>query len=178
MALLALYIIAMPFVPRLEWWIRQRHYKPSPSYVQVTPKSVPATPVPETNQLVIPRIDLTQTINTGPSQYELSKGVWLIPQTSTPDKGSNTVMAGHRFTYAGPAVFYFLDKVQTNDRIVVDWQHKEYTYRVASIQAVTPTDLAVQKPSQKSELTLFTCTPLWTSKQRLVIVSDLVGVRS
>lgn len=121
---------------------------------------------------------LRETINTGPTIRELRKGVWLIPKTSTPDKASNTVMAGHRFTYAGPAVFYFLDKVQLDDMITIDWQSKEYTYKVSTIKEVPPTAVEIQNPSEKPMLTLYTCTPLWSAKNRLVVQAMLVKERS
>ncbi|MBC7708162.1 sortase [Polaromonas sp.] len=176
--LIAIYIMLFPFLPSIQYWIH-RPREQAPAVVQVTKNNPPATtPIPDGALLKIPRLDMTEEIHTGPSIYELNKGPWLVPRTSTPDKASNTVVVGHRFTYAGPAVFYFLDKIQVNDRITVDWQHKEYTYKVASISVVQPSQLEVQNPTDKPQLTLYTCTPLVTAKNRLVIVAPLVGVRS
>jgi sortase A len=168
--LAGLYIVVAPFLPQVERAINP----PVPS------KGVHATTklVPSQNLLQIPRLGMVQLINTGHSTAELSKGVWLIPATSTPDHQSNTVMAGHRFTYAGPAVFYFLDKIQINDKIYVDWQRKEYTYKVAHIDVVPPSQTSVQLATPTPTLTLYTCTPLLTAKNRLVITSQLMGVRS
>ncbi len=175
---LGLYMVLSPFLPNL----LHRLHPPAlavSAVVQVLPNTPPAvTPIPDGAELAIPRLNLTEIIHTGSSIAELSKGVWLVPRTSTPDQSSNTVIIGHRFTYAGPAVFYFLDKVQLNDRITVAWQHKEYTYKVAAITVVPPTEIAVQNATAEPQLTLYTCTPLITAKNRLVITAPLVGVRS
>jgi LPXTG-site transpeptidase (sortase) family protein len=172
--MLALYILAAPYLPQIGWWLNPPTVPSRSASVKASPKK----PISAQNLLIIDRLDMRQTINSGKTMSELRKGPWLIPKTSTPDRSSNTVIAGHRFTYAGPAVFYFLDKVQLHDSIVIDWQHKEYTYRVATIKIVPPSDLSVQNPTKSSQLTLYTCTPLWTAKNRLIITAPLEGVRS
>ena len=175
--ILGVYITITPFLPQLSW---QFNHNRQARAVQaaVHQQTNRHTPVPEANQLLIPRLGMQEVIHTGPTTAELSKGVWLIPNTSTPDRDSNTVVIGHRFTYAGPAVFYFLDKVQVNDPIVIDWDHREYTYKVQAIDIVPPTDISVEAPTTKAMLTLYTCTPLWTAQNRLVIHASLEGIRS
>jgi sortase A len=176
--LLALYIIFFPFVPAVGYWLNSPKIQGN-SIVQVTKDdNQNETPVSQENLLEIPRLDMSKNINTGSSLDELSKGAWLLPQSSTPDKESNTVIVGHRFTYNGPGVFYFLDKIQLNDRLTVSWKGKEYTYQVASIRVVPPSEISVQAPSKKPQLTLYTCTPIYTATDRLVITAPLVGVRS
>ena len=176
--ILGLYIVLSPFLPAIVYKLHKPHIA-SNTLVQVAPShKLPATPIPDDEELKIPRLNMTEVIHTGPSMYELNKGVWLVPHTSAPDLASNTVIIGHRFTYAGPAVFYFLDKIEMNDRITIDWQHKEYTYKVTAISVVPPADLAVQNATPKPQLTLYTCTPLITAKNRLVITAPLIGVRS
>lgn len=180
---LAIYLIVMPFLPNLWWWGGHVFRQPNLSVIQVSKKN-PATssssqPIPPGNWLDIPRINLHEQIYTGLSLDDLNKGAWHIPGTSTPDKGSNTVLAGHRFLYyfKPSGVFYYLDKVQKDDRITVDWQGAEYTYKVTDIKTVAPTEVSIQAPTANPRFTLYTCTPLWTAKQRLVIQSDLVAKR-
>lgn len=104
----------------------------------------------------------------------LDQGIWRYSKGSTPDKGGNTVLIGHRFTYTIPkGVFYYLNKVSIGDNIGVFWNQKEYLYTVDSINVVPPNDTAIEKNSSNSELTLFTCTPLALPKDRLVIVANL-----
>lgn len=175
----SVYLIAMPFFPQVWWQVDQAMHKPNLAIVQVTKAQTPDKPISPGAWLDIPRINLHEQIYTGLSISELNKGAWHIPGTSTPDKGSNTVLAGHRFMYyfKPSGVFYYLDKIQINDRITVDWQGAEYTYKVINITTVPPTAVYIQAPSAGSKLTLYTCTPLWTSKDRLVIQSELVAKR-
>lgn len=169
---LGLYIVAAPFMPQIGWMLGRYQN------TQVKQAVADKQPISSDNLLIIPRLDMREVIHSGASIAELNKGVWLRPHTSQPDLPGNTVMVGHRFTYAGPAVFYFLDKLQLNDRIIVTWQHKAYTYQVKSIRVVPPTEVSVEEPTPHQQLTLYTCTPLWTAKDRLVITADLQGVRS
>jgi sortase A len=119
---------------------------------------------------------LQQQVYDGASSTTLRKGVWHRPKTSDPTKGSNTVMAGHRFTYKNPeGVFYNLDKIKVDDSIVLYWQGKKYTYKVVATFVVTPDRIDVEAPTKDPRLTLYTCTPLWNPKFRLIIQADPVG---
>lgn len=171
-AMLGLYIVVAPFAPQAAWQVTHRQN------VQAKQAAVAKQPISADNLLIIPRLNMQEAIHGGTSTAELNKGVWLRPNTSQPDQPGNTVMAGHRFTYAGPAVFYFLDKVQVNDQIIVTWQHKAYTYQVNRIHVVPPTEISIEQPTPNKQLTLYTCTPLLTAKDRLVITANLLGVRS
>lgn len=178
--LLGLYIVLFPYLPQLGWWWSHRNKAPFAGSSAPTDGQSDAsiqTPIPNENLLIVPRLDMRQAIHSGQSVSELNKGAWLIPGSSRPDKQSNSVIVGHRFIYSGPAVFYFLDKIQVNDFITVYWEQKEYTYKVATIKVVPPTDLSVEAPSLKPQLTLYTCTPIWSAKDRLVITAPLEGVR-
>lgn len=126
-------------------------------------------PIPKENRLVIPSLQLDQEIYEGDYANTLEKGVWRKPYTSTPDRGGNTVLAGHRFNYSKPSVFYHLDKVKEGERFSLYWNGQEYVYEVSSIQVVSPLALEVEKSSDEPLLTIYTCTPVWSSKQRLVI---------
>ena len=138
-------------------------------------RSSPASSQP--NQVIIPSMLLDQPILEGPEsqQYKiLDKGIWRFQWSSTPDKGGNTVLIGHRFTYTNPrGVFYFLNKVSLGDDIGVVWNNRHYVYQVVTINEVPPNDTAIEKATPNPELTLFTCTPLWLPKDRLVVVADL-----
>jgi len=146
-ALLAVYIIAAPFLPQLSWWVRHDSpvsgALPSRDVTSDLPSadSSPQSPavVPEGEQLIIPGLDMRETIHGGASISALRQGVWRLPHTSSPDKGGNTVLVGHRFTYSGQAVFYHLDKVKKGDPIIVTWQGKVYRYEVTDIKTVKPT---------------------------------------
>jgi len=170
-----LYVIVTPFVPRFTFWWQNRgqHGRTAVLQQKIQPSHIVLN-IPSDNRLVVPSMSLDQPIIEGPTMASLMKGPWHIPGTSTPDKGSNTVIAGHRFTYTNPrGTFYFLDKVKVGDDFAVYWQHKAYTYKVVSTSQVPPTQISIQNPRATPEVTLFSCTPLWWPKDRLVIVGTL-----
>ncbi len=178
---LNLYIFSAPFVPQLQLWLRQRHAKPVaglPYKTQLatnTGANATRADIPKDNRLVIPKLALNEHIYEGTSPYLVNKGVWANPKTSTPPSGGNTVLIGHRFTYDGPATFYSLDKVAVGDNIVIYWQGKEYDYRVSSTQVVPATATEIEDPTSQAQLTVYTCTPLWSAKDRLVVVAKPIG---
>jgi sortase A len=127
--------------------------------------------IPKGNTLVIPSMKLQQVVWESPTGYPaLNKGVWHHPQSAVPGRGKNVVLIGHRFTYGGPAVFYHLDRVKKGDRIVLYWQEKKYQYQVERLLVVPPTATEIEKAEVGEErLTIYTCTPLVTARNRLVI---------
>lgn len=174
--LLALYIIAAPLLPQFTWWLG--HDSPVKGLAPAKTVDIQPAPAGQTqgDSLIIPRLSFQETIHQG-GIGALNKGVWHIPYTSTPDKGGNTVLVGHRFTYAGPAIFYHLDKIKKNDRIGVWWQQKLYEYEVFNIMVVAPEAVSVEANTPEARLTLYTCTPLWSAKDRLVIQAKLLEGR-
>lgn len=172
--LLALYIMVLPIFPSIQWWVR--HSAPVISSPTVTSVPLATVKIPDGEILYIPSLNLSEPIFEGASIYTANKGIWRRPQTSSPDQGSNTVLVGHRFTYAGAAVFYNLDKVKSGDQIIVYWHGKAYEYKVFNISQVSPNKASVEAPTNESILTLYTCTPLLTAKDRLVIQAVLENV--
>jgi len=170
------YVITAPLLPALlfSWHQHQGMGQQLQAAIHATPANT-ATSQPD--HIVIPSMLLNQPIYEGPvsQTYKiLARGIWRWPYSSTPDKGGNTVFIGHRFTYTDPrGVFYYLNKVRLGDEIGVFWQHKEYVYKVTNIHQVSPYDTAIEATTPNPEVTLFTCTPLWLPKDRLVVVADL-----
>lgn len=128
------------------------------------------------NRLIIPKIGVNSPIVEGLNDRALLRGAWRYPSSSTPDKGGNTVITGHRFRFRPPnnTTFYLLDKISVNDEIVVIWENKEYRYKVKETKVVNPDQTEILNNTDQAILTLYTCTPLFTTKQRLVVVSELV----
>ena len=172
--MLATYILIWPFLPNLSWWVK--YSAPVVSKPVVTKVSA-NDEIPKDNTLVIPKLAMREIIHEGQDISALRKGIWRIPTSSTPDKRGNTIMAGHRFTYDGQAVFYNLDKVSAGDNLTVYWQGKRYDYRVKMINEVTPTDESLIAPTNDPTITIYTCTPLWSAKNRLVITAKLTESR-
>lgn len=176
--LLAAYIILAPLFPQFTlWWSGLFDHNDGLVYASnlATPdQNRNLKPVPKENTLVIPRLRLNKRVHEGADAATLARGLWRRPHTSMPDRGGNTVIAGHRFTYSSPAIFYHLDKLKVGDKIALFWDKTEYNYEVQSIRIVDPGDVEVERPTDEPTLTLYTCTPLWTSRQRLVVQARLL----
>lgn len=165
------YVIVAPLMPTVTYsW--QNHRAKQRQLTQAI-HHPPASNQP--NHIIIPSMLLNQPVLEGTvaQQYRvLNQGIWRWPRGGAPDKGGNTVLIGHRFTYTNPrGVFYFLNKVKRGDEIGVWWDNKEYRYKVSAIQQVPPNDTAIEDPTTEPRLTLFTCTPLWLPKNRLVVIA-------
>lgn len=171
------YIVVMPFVPAITFWL-QSHSMARQRLKQelLAPSAVPAgvsTP-PIQNRLIIPAMLLDAPINEGSASVALRKGLWHLPGSGNPTAGGNMVIAGHRFTYTNPeGVLYNLNRVVTGDIVGVFWQNKRYLYTVHTVTIVPPTDSTIEAPSSQNQLTIYTCTPLWWPKDRLVVIADL-----
>lgn len=174
-------IALYPFSP----WILYRLRSPEPIYPYPTKLStfssglptvdekpiIPeSTDIPTDNRLVIPKIGVDIAIVPGKDERALEKGIWHIPNTSTPDQGGNTVLSGHRFRYlAGPKTLYLLDQMNIGDPIIVYWQGQEYDYVITKQRVVNPDAVEILDNTADPQLTVFTCTPVFSTKQRLVL---------
>jgi sortase A len=142
--------------------------------------AVPAAVKPAAQKTIdrmkIPGIKVDMQIAEGANEKVLNKGfAWKLPYTSTPDKGGNTVIGCHRYLYTtGSKTCFNLDKVKAGDSMVVDWKGMRYYYKVREIKIVKPSEISILNPTREAVLTVFTCTPKFTSKERLIVISDLV----
>jgi sortase A len=123
--------------------------------------------------ICIPKIHLTAAVVQGIGVSDLQKGPGHYPKTPMPGQPGNTAIAGHRTTYGHP--FYDLDQVQTGDAIILSTHQGTFQYTVTSQKAVDPSDVAVVGPTPDNRLTLTTCTPRYTARQRLIVVARLDG---
>lgn len=186
-----LYVIAVPFFPQLLFHFQQSEGRKQALEDSLKPQAATtapgSSPAPTTtaaatskgNHVVIPAMLLDQPIVEDTNLYRaLDKGVWRWPGGSTPDKGGNTVLVGHRFTYTKPkGVFYFMDKLHQADTVGIVWNNKTYIYRVTGTQVVPPTQTSILNATEQPTLTMYTCTPLWLPKNRLVVTASLESVQ-
>jgi sortase A len=134
--------------------------------------------VPEGRRLLIPTIGVNVAIVEGDTEAALDKGgVWRIPSTSVPSLGGNTVLSGHRWKYLPPSSIslYLLDKVKDGDPIIILWDKHLYTYRVRGREIVTPNQTEILDQTNSPQLTIFTCTPIFSTSHRLVLYADLIS---
>lgn len=121
----------------------------------------------------IPKIGVDRVVVEGVEVEHLKKGPGHYPETALPGQLGNMVISGHRTTYGAP--FYRLDEVRVGDEIVVVDAVGSYQYKVTETKIVRPTDLGVIAPSSDARLTLTTCHPRFSARQRLIVVAALQG---
>jgi sortase A len=170
-------VIATPYVPALLFRWQNRNGTKRQALEQVVKQAAPPQQTSQPNHIVIPSMLLDAPIYEGSIKdtYKvLEKGIWRWPNGSTPDKGGNTVLLGHRFTYTNPrGTLYYLNKVSVGDELAVYYNNKKFVYQVAVVKVVPPTDVSIEAPSDTPQLTIYTCTPLWLPHDRLVVVANL-----
>ncbi len=169
---LIIYLIALPLYPLFKY----KYLKPENNFSQAQEKEAEKKDLG--NMIIIDKIGVASPIiESKNSNYALSRGAWRVPEGSTPDQGGNTIITGHRFKYLPPnnLTFYLLDKLEKDDIIFIVWQGKNYQYKVKETKIVPPTDISILKPTNEPILTLYTCDPIYSQKNRLVVISELVN---
>ena len=126
-------------------------------------------------KLYIDSVNIEGNIFQGLTSQTMDKGFWHFPTSVYPGQKGNTVIISHRYLHMPPAkdTFFNLDKVKKGDSIIVEQESDKYTYIVSEVRIVEKNDISVLQDSSGYQITLITCTPLWTSKQRLVIIAKL-----
>ncbi len=135
----------------------------------------PVVAVDGPNRLIIEKINVEMPIIEGATeQSSLRSGAWHMPKTSDPEKGGNMVLAGHRYLRQPPSknTFFNLDKLTAGDSLKVVWNGQLINYKVTETKIVNPDQVEILENSDKSQLTLITCAPLYSSKQRLVVIAQ------
>jgi sortase A len=126
------------------------------------------------NLLVMGRIGIEIPLIKSDDERALNNGAWIYPGASTPGLGANTVIFGHRFKYLPPLsdTFYSLSAAKIGDEFFLSWEGKIYNYRVVQIKSIEANDFSVMAQGGGERVTLITCTPLFSSRQRLVVVGE------
>ena len=133
----------------------------------------------------IPRLgrDYEYAILEGVTAEDLRRGPGHYPGTALPGKAGNFVLSGHRTTYAAP--FNRIDELRRGDDIIIEAPEARYTYRVSAKQVVSPTQVDVIAPvpnhperrPTRSMITLTTCHPEYSARERLVVVGVLADAQ-
>ncbi|MFM8856825.1 MAG: class E sortase [Actinomycetota bacterium] len=127
----------------------------------------------------IPAIGVTKYVVAGVETSDLKKGPGHYPNTPFPGELGNAAIAGHRTTYGEP--FRQLDELVVGDSIVLtDLVGRRFTYLVTGQQIVTPQDSWVVDTVDPTiaTLTLTTCHPEFSAKQRLIVFAELDPLQS
>jgi sortase A len=141
-------------------------------------------------RLIIPKINVDVPVvynvgNDSDSQLAaMTNGVahFAVPGASShPGQTGNTVLSGHSSNDlfdGGDYKFIFaqLEKMVVGDTVYANYEGKRYTYVVTKTEVVKPTEVnKLVYPTDKPMLTLITCTPLGTARDRLLVTAEQVS---
>lgn len=163
--------------------------EPSPTTTSTSPESTTTAPSPlaaglpkiglgdPIAKIQIPRIGVDSVVVQGTSRDDLKKGPGHYPSTPIPGQVGNAAIAGHRTTYGGP--FNRLDELQAGDLILTQSLVGESVYVVTEVIVVEPTDVGVVADTPGEPwLTLTTCNPEYSARERLVVKAEMVEEKS
>ena len=130
-----------------------------------------ATASPVT-RLRVARLGIDVVVVQGVTREALRAGAGHYPNTPLPGDRGNVAIAGHRVTYGHP--FRPLDQVVRGDRIELTTPVGTFVYVVTRGPfVVRPDDLSVLRQDERSMLTLTTCNPVHSARERLVVQAVL-----
>lgn len=139
-------------------------------------------------RLIIPKLNIDVPINfnvslagiydammNGVAHYRISGA------SAYPGEIGNFVITGHSagdVYSSNPYKYIFsgLERLEDGDLIYVNYESVRYTYKVIKKQVVEPTNVAaLTVGTDKPLITLVTCTPLGTSRYRLLITGEQIS---
>lgn len=114
----------------------------------------------------------------GADLESLAHGVGHHKTTARPGFNGNTVIYGHRW-YPGDNPYYHifndLDKLQQGDQVFLFYNGSKFTYEIIESKIIDADNIEILKQTKEPQLTLYTCTPRYTSEKRLVYIAKLIG---
>jgi sortase A len=151
-----------------------------------TTTTAPSAPVPipasgEPVAIIrIPKIGVDKVVVEGTTVADLRQGPGHYTGTPLPGQLGNAAIAGHRTTYGAP--FENLDQLVVGDQIQVETLAGTFEYTVAvrqnqteAVFAVSPsqTEVLANDTPEQATLTLTTCNPKYSARQRLIVTAEL-----
>ena len=124
-------------------------------------------------RIQIPKIDVDWVIVEGVTAAALRDGPGHMPHTPLPGQPGNAVVSGHRTTNGAP--FGDLDELVEGDTVLVETLIGTHTYEVVGSIIVKPDEMWVTSQWEGGWLTLTTCHPKFSSRERLIVFARLVS---
>ena len=122
-------------------------------------------------RLVIPALKVDTVVVEGTGASALRAGAGHYPNTPLPGEAGNVAIAGHRTTYGKP--FANLDRLAVGDQIVLETPLGRHSYRVTRPPfVVANNDFSVISQTPGHILTLTTCHPKGSARQRLIVRAE------
>ncbi|MBQ2637544.1 sortase, partial [Candidatus Saccharibacteria bacterium] len=158
------------------------------SEITAVDPTVVATNVSSEPKLIIPKLNVEVPIAFGVSldgvMNAMNYGVvhYRINGASAyPGQIGNFVITGHSagdIYSANPYKFIFsgLERLEDGDMIYVHYNSTRYSYKIVKKEVIEPTEVSkLIYETKKPMLTLITCTPLGTSRYRLLVTAEQVS---
>ena len=123
--------------------------------------------------LRITKIGLEEVLFEGVDRQTLKNGPGHMAGTALPGQPGNSVLSGHRTTYGRP--FFDFDLLEVGDDIEVETTVGTHIYRIRDLQIVQPTDVWVTDDRAGGWLTLTTCNPKFSARERLIVFAQMVS---
>ena len=123
----------------------------------------------------IPLSDVMSAMNNGVAHYRIAGA------SAFPGELGNVVITGHSagdVYSSNPYKYIFsgLERLEDGDLIYVNYNSTRYTYQVKKKEVVEPSNVAaLVTNADKPTLTLVTCTPLGTSRYRLLVTAEQIS---
>jgi LPXTG-site transpeptidase (sortase) family protein len=127
----------------------------------------------EIGRIQIPKIALDQPVREGIEQMVIDAGPAHWPGTAAFGSWGNVVLAGHRTTHTEP--FLRSAELAPGDPIILSNSVGTYTYHVTGVEIVPNTKLSIVDQTPGRSLTIFTCHPIGSSSERLVVHATLMS---
>ncbi len=126
-------------------------------------------------RIIIPEIDVDVVVVEGTTASALRAGAGHYPDTPLPCEIGNVAIAGHRTTYGRP--FHNVDLLKPGMKVTLQTPIGECTYEITEEPfTVTPKQVeVVANTPDEAMLTLTTCHPKGSARQRLIIKATMVS---
>jgi len=139
-----------------------------------TTTTTPPAPPPTGDAIAIiriPKIGLDRAVVQGVGVPDLRKGPGHYPDSPMPGQIGNAAIAGHRTTYGAP--FNRIDELAAGDEVSIQTVSGTFRYLVTGQIVVDPHDTEVLDATPDATLTLTTCNPKYSARQRLIVKAQL-----
>ncbi|MCR5833017.1 MAG: sortase [Candidatus Saccharibacteria bacterium] len=171
----------------------------APIMAYVSPGNAPASSIDSVDptvtrnispepRLLIPKLNVDVPVHFGIKPSEamsyMNNGVahYRIPGANAfPGEIGNLVITGHSagdIYSSNPYKYIFsgLERLEIGDTIYVNYESVRYTYSITKKDVVEPTNVAsLVLDTDKPMITLVTCTPLGTSRYRLLVFGEQIS---
>lgn len=138
----------------------------------------------DTGSIKIPSLGVSAPIvwasdnNKEKLQAQLLEGVVHYPETALPGETGNGVYVGHSSNYWWETsdyntVFGLIDKLETGDEVIINYEGQDYNYEVTSNKSVPKDSGEIWERSDKQKITLVTCWPRGTNIKNFFVRAAL-----